>query len=295
MMDNFSKYVEAVPMANQEAVSVAKALVENVIVRYGASLQILTDQGTNFEGHLFQELCRLLGIDKVRMSSYHPSENGLIERFHRTLNAMLGKIISSHQRDWDEVLPHVLAAYRASIHQVTGFSPNRLLYGRENRVPLDLVYGRPPGFELDNATYSSYVEDLAERMETAYREVREQLRRAAERRKHDYDLRVRPATFDVGTSVWYFTPRRYQGRSPKWQKLYCGPYEVLKQCGPVNYLLRKSPKSPPFVAHVDKLKHCFQSAREDDTNDNQPTEGHSEVFNSHPRPRRVIRKPVRFQ
>jgi len=294
MMDNFSKYVEAVPMANQEAASVAKALVENVIVRYGAPLQILTDQGTNFEGHLFQELCKLLGIDKVRTSSYHPSGNGLIERFHRTLNAMLGKIISSHQRDWEEVLPHVLAAYRASIHQVTGYTPNRLLFGRENRVPLDLVYGRPSDPDPSNVNYSSYVEDLAERMETAYREVREHLRQAAERRKHDYDLRVRPAIFDVGDSVWYFTPRRYQGRSPKWQKLYCGPYEVLKRCGPVNYLLRKSPRSPPFVAHVDKLKQCFQSAMGDD-NDNQQLEDPPGVSDNYPRPRRVIRKPVRFQ
>ena len=62
-MDNFTKFVEAIPMANQEATSVAKALVENVIVRYGAPLQILTDQGTNFEGNLFKELCSLLGID----------------------------------------------------------------------------------------------------------------------------------------------------------------------------------------------------------------------------------------
>src|SRR5688572_32150540 len=160
MMDNFSKYVEAVPMANQEAVSVAKALVENVIVRYGASLQILTDQGTNFEGHLFQELCRLLGIDKVRTSSNHPSGNGLIERFHRTLNAMLGKIISSHQRDWDEVLPHVLAAYRASLHEATGFTPNYLMFGRETRAPIDVVYGRPPDDDRRADNYSSYVQAL---------------------------------------------------------------------------------------------------------------------------------------
>ena len=294
-MDNFTKYVEAVPMANQEATSVAKALVDNIIVRYGAPLQILTDQGTNFEGHLFRELCRQLGIDKVRTSSYHPSSNGLIERFHRTLNAMLGKIVSNHQRDWDEVLPHVLAAYRASTHEVTGYSPNRLLYGRENRAPLDLVYGRPPEPEPVSATYSSYVDDLTERMETAYREVRQHLRRAAERRKHDYDLRVRPATFSAGDSVWYFTPRRYQGRSPKWQKLYCGPYEVLKRCGPVNYLLRKSSRARPFVAHVDKLKLCRQSAEENDDNGNREPEEQCEVSENHPRPRRVIRKPVRFQ
>lgn len=44
-MDNFTKFVEATPLANQEATSAARALVETVIVRYGAPLQILTDQG----------------------------------------------------------------------------------------------------------------------------------------------------------------------------------------------------------------------------------------------------------
>ena len=171
IMDNFTKFVEAVPLANQEATSVARALVETVIVRYGAPLQILTDQGTNFESHLFKELCRLLGIDKVRTSAYHPSGNGLIERFHRTMNAMLGKIVSNHQRDWDELLPHVLAAYRASVHEVTGYSPNYLLFAREVRAPLDLVYGRPTAARQTGTRYVDYVEDMAERMETAYREV----------------------------------------------------------------------------------------------------------------------------
>lgn len=103
VMDNFTKFVEAIPMANQEATSVARALVENVIVRYGVPLQILTDQGTNFEGNLFKELCKLLGIHKVRTSSYHPSGNGMIERFHKRMNAMIGKVINRHQMDWDEV------------------------------------------------------------------------------------------------------------------------------------------------------------------------------------------------
>src|SRR6218665_2668756 len=99
VMDNFSKYVEAIPLANQEATTVAKALVETVILRYGAPIQILTDQGRNFDGNVFREVCRLLNIDKVRTSSYRPPTNGLIERFHRTMNAMISKVISSHQKD----------------------------------------------------------------------------------------------------------------------------------------------------------------------------------------------------
>jgi len=324
MMDNFTKYVEAVAIPNQEAATVAEALVNTVIVRYGAPLQILTDRGTNFEGHLFKELCRLLEIDKVRTTSYHPSGNGLIERFHRTLNAMIGKVVSRHQRDWEEFLPHVLAAYRSSVHEVTGFSPNFLLFARENRAPLDLVYGRPSDAWPTGATYVSYVEEMADRMETAYREVREILQKSAERRKHGYDLRVREAVFKEGDKVWYFSHRRYKGRSPKWEKAYSGPYTVLRRCGAINYVLQRSKNSPSFVAHVDKLKLFWTDAidnseneggkRENATSESQQrqkkdgqknkaktVEGfinadqQEESCNERLRPRRSVRKPIRFQ
>src|SRR6218665_1787640 len=294
VMDNFTKFVEAIPIANQEATTVAKALVETVIARYRAPLQILTDQKTNFEGNLFQELLRLLGIDKIRTSSYHPSGNGLIERFHRTLNAMLGKVISSHQRDWEIFLPHVLSAYRASRHEATGFSPNFLLFGRETRGPLDLIYGRPPDAVASDANYTTYVQDLANRMETAYHQLSEQLRTVAERRKRGYDLRVRRAEFSAGDRVWYYTPRRYKGKSPKWQRMCTGPFMVERQVGPVNYQIRKSTSSRPFIVHVDKLRSCFGEGLSEDEEKASPDLPDNAIAQV-ARPRRTIRRPARFQ
>jgi len=54
-------------------------------------------------------------IDKIRTTAYKPSTNGVVERFHRTLNSMLGKVISASQRDGDDKLPSVMAAYPAAI------------------------------------------------------------------------------------------------------------------------------------------------------------------------------------
>ena len=160
-------------------------------------------------------ICKLMGIDKLRTSSYHPQWNGMIERFPRTLNAMLGEMICANQKNWDDCPPYVLAAYRASTHDATGCSPNYLTFRRENRAFLDLVFGRPHGEASSQATYAAYVEELAERMETAYREVRCHLQRAAERRKQTYNLRVRPAAFKEGYLVWLYSPRRFKGKSPK--------------------------------------------------------------------------------
>ena len=104
--------------------------------------------------------------------------------------------------------------------------------------------------------YSDYAEGLAERLDAAYRIVRQSLGKAAERRKRRYDLRVRPTQFTAGQWVFYLTPRRYPGRSPKWERQYTGPFMIIRSCGPVTYLLQRSPKAKAFTAHVDKLRVC---------------------------------------
>lgn len=70
MMDYFTKWQEALPLPNQEALTVATALVKDWICRYGVPLEIHSDQGTNFESRLFQELCKYL--KKTMTISLHP-------------------------------------------------------------------------------------------------------------------------------------------------------------------------------------------------------------------------------
>ena len=139
-------------MRNQEAATVAKIIVDRVICVHGCPLQILTDQGPNFESNLFQELCRLLAIDKIRTTAYQPSTNGNIERFHATMHSMIAKWVSQNQRNWDQTLPAVAFAYRTSVQESTGFTPFFLMHGREARIPADLVYGLPPS---DSPTHYS--------------------------------------------------------------------------------------------------------------------------------------------
>lgn len=73
----------------------------HVFSRYGPPDQLLSDRGAEFESQLFAQLTSWLGIDKVRTTAYKPSTNGVVERFHRTLNSMLGKVVARNQRDLD--------------------------------------------------------------------------------------------------------------------------------------------------------------------------------------------------
>jgi transposase InsO family protein len=103
---------------------VAKLLVEEVIVRFGTPYVIHTDKGVQFESNLFQEMCRLLQIQKTRTTPYHPQSDGMVERNNRTIFTILSAFVNEHQNDWDEHLPYILIVYRAAEHETTGITPN---------------------------------------------------------------------------------------------------------------------------------------------------------------------------
>ena len=89
-----------------------------------------------------------MDIDKIRTSPYRLACNGMLERYHRTLNSMLGKIVEENQSDWDTKVQFVMAAYRASVREAPGYTPNFLTLGRETQAPMDIVPG-PPKEETD--------------------------------------------------------------------------------------------------------------------------------------------------
>ena len=66
------KYIEAVPMKNQKADSVVKALEQGWFLRHGYPLTLLSDQGRNVDGSLVNQLCKNLNITKLHSSPYHP-------------------------------------------------------------------------------------------------------------------------------------------------------------------------------------------------------------------------------
>ena len=109
LMDHFTKWAEAIPIRNHTATTVAHQLMVNVFSRFGVPQQILMDRGSEFESDLFKALLDLMGVDKLRSTVFTASTNGQMERFYRTLNSMLAKVVSESQRNWDLCVPYVMA------------------------------------------------------------------------------------------------------------------------------------------------------------------------------------------
>ena len=169
---------------------------------------------------------------------------------------MIAKVVKEPQKDWDEVLPQLIAAYRSSVHSSTGFSPNFIIFGSENRAPVDLVLQNPETMPAENWSINDFVARKQEIMLQAYASARSSLGVAAGRRKRTYDFGVETIEFRPQQKVWYYYPRRFLKRSKKFQFEYAGPYVVVKKLGAVNYLIKKNDRTPAFVVHADKLKAC---------------------------------------
>ena len=102
-------YVFCIPLKTKTTEEVFQAYIDNVYYKFGGSLKILRDNGTEFKNKIFEQIAKKLGVVyKIYTPPYHPASNGRIEGFHAFLKACISNHISP-QLEWDDFcLWHVL-------------------------------------------------------------------------------------------------------------------------------------------------------------------------------------------
>ena len=212
--DHFTKWVEIFAVPDQSATITANVILNEVIARYGSPLSIHSDLGTNYESHIFQELCKLMEVRKTRTSVRNPKGNGQVENFNKTLMRMIKAYLKGEQENWDLNLGCLAAAFRATTSASSKFTPNMLTLGREVRIPGEVRGGRVHDSETQPVrSYGEYVDWLRNRMQVAHDIAREHLEKAAKRHKYAYDIRIEHNRYEQGECVWYFHEKRVPGMS----------------------------------------------------------------------------------
>lgn len=239
--------------------TVADCIVTQVIVRFGCPHQLHSDQGRDWESKLFQDICRLLGIQKTRTTPYNPQSDGLVERFNRTLIEMLAKLVNERRSDWDDILPYVLCAYRATPHRSTGLSPNRLMLGREALLPVDLVYGYAVPDQRQCPI--EYVEWVRAAMEESFERCRRDLHEAALRQARHYNRISGDPAYKEGQWVLLFYP---PVANLKLGLKFLGPYQVKRRITEVTYEIQSPVTLKCKVVHVNHLKPYLSEVMPDD-------------------------------
>ena len=255
--DYFSKWISIFPIPNQTAETVARVFVNRFVSHFGVPCQLHTDQGPCFESLLMKEICKLLGISKTRTTPYRPQSDGLVERANRTIKGALKTFITEKNVPvWDDFLPLLQLAYNSSVHTVTGFTPYYVLYGQEMRLPAHVLFPPPEGGIPVNVPI--FVKDLQIRLAEVASVVKTKMEQRFQLAKERYDQTAIQPDLKVGSYVWLKSVPP-PGVSPKFFRIWSGPWQVQRTKGVVVTIVRVGPLPTPrhareLTVHVDRLR-----------------------------------------
>ena len=170
-VDCYSRYSILVPASNHTANTVSDALLRHVVPYFGTPRRLLSDRGREFVGEVWSRLTRSLGIQRLLTSPYHPEENSINERSHRTINNMLrARLLDGvPSRTWVDKIPGIMLALNAMAHEPHGFSASMVATGREPTLPPDLEGDACASPSLDDP--ASYVEAVKQRLTLTHQQM----------------------------------------------------------------------------------------------------------------------------
>ena len=135
----------------------------------------------------------------MRASPYHPQENGVIERLHRTLNSVISKCCDT-KGNWAQVVPMSLYFIRCMPNRSTGLSPFALKHGWKPSTPLELLYKGWVQIDLGPIDLEQWVAENSDRVQHMRDMAVVNLTEATEKRKTDWE---RNALFrQVSQKIW---------------------------------------------------------------------------------------------
>ena len=235
-IDRFTRWPEAIPLADITADTVARAFVHGWISRFGTPSTITTDRGRQFESALWDNLMQLLGTKRVRTTAYHPIANGLVERFHRQLKAALKA--QPRPEQWMDALPLVLLGIRTAFKDDLQCTTAELVYGLTLCLPGEFICPSP---SPPHESPAEYVTKL---------KVAMQCLSSTPPRHHSQRATFINKALETCTHVLV---RRDSVKKPL-QQPYDGPYKVMKRSSKF-YTLDINGKLN--TVSLDRLKPAF--------------------------------------
>ena len=154
-------------------------------------------------------MCKILGIHKTRTTPYRPQSDGMIERANCTIENMLSLFVDENQKNWDQMIPLLMLAYRSSIHETTGVSPHEMMIARPATLPVDLVLGRlEPTIEQSGIDYTK---TLREKLDIIHKFAGNKMTYNTDKMLRDYNNRYNTMFTNLEIQCGFTTQTPNQG------------------------------------------------------------------------------------
>jgi hypothetical protein len=143
---SISHYPEFRMLRSETAATLGEWLFEEVLCRWGALSEIVSDNGPPFV-KACEYLAKKYHIRHIRISGYNSRANGLVERSHFDVRQALFKSVDGDQAKWSKGTYSVFWADRITIRRRMGCSPYFAVTGTHPILPFDIIestYLLPP-------------------------------------------------------------------------------------------------------------------------------------------------------
>lgn len=136
MIDDFSKYLISCPIPDKSANTVAKAVMNNLILKFGMIRELRSDRGTEFCNQVMTQLCKLLNINQQFSTAYRHETVGSVERNHRFYNEYIRAYVNNLD-EWENYLPYFTFCYNITTHSSfdNKYSPFELIFSKKAIIP----------------------------------------------------------------------------------------------------------------------------------------------------------------
>uniref|UniRef100_A0A2N9GNC8 Uncharacterized protein n=1 Tax=Fagus sylvatica TaxID=28930 RepID=A0A2N9GNC8_FAGSY len=131
-IDYFTKWVEACSFKNVTQVAITRFVKNNIIYRYRMPEMLITDNASNLNNRMMDQLCQQFKIQHHNSAPYRPKMNGAVEAANKNVKK------TETYKDWHEHLPYALCAYQTSVRTSVGATPYSLVYGMEAVLPVEV-------------------------------------------------------------------------------------------------------------------------------------------------------------
>uniref|UniRef100_A0A2N9EY32 Integrase catalytic domain-containing protein n=1 Tax=Fagus sylvatica TaxID=28930 RepID=A0A2N9EY32_FAGSY len=136
-IDYFTKWAEACSFKNVTQVVVTRFVKNNIICHYGMPEMLITDNASNLNNRMMDQLCQQFKIQHHNSASYRPKMNGAVEAANKNVKKILNKMTETYKY-WHEHLPYALCAYQTSVRTSVGATLYSFVYGMEAVLPVEM-------------------------------------------------------------------------------------------------------------------------------------------------------------